>query len=175
MTKKQLITLLAACAWVSLVTLDREGLFATIALNLPALLLAGILYCWFGGLIPKRSYLFVGLAVALGLSIAFLKGYHDCCKPSNYLVLPIITSDGRVIPGDDLVQKLKTASEVRSEVIAYSIPVILFGSVVFWWLKTNVPKHRRNTSDSAIIDAEHVELIERTPRQLGSGESRRGT
>lgn len=175
MRKKELIVLLAACAWISLVVLTEDGLFARVALSLPALLLAAVLYCWFAGRIARRSYMLLALVVAGCLSFAFFRGYRDCCRPSNYFVLPRITSDRRVIPNEDPVQKLKTASEVRSEVIGYCLPAILFGSVGFWWLQTRVGGRHRGASGAGIINAEYVDIVGQLPRQLDSEESRKDT
>lgn len=175
MTKRELIVLLAACAWISLVVLSEESFFNRVALSLPVLLLGGILYCWFAGYFPRRSYMLLALAVAGCLSIGFFKGYRDCCRPSNYLVLPRITSDGRVVPNEDPVQKLKTPSEVRSEVTSYCLPAILFGSVGFWWLKTNRDMHHKGGGVAAIIDAEYVDIAQQEPRRLDTSQSRKGT
>jgi len=174
MTKKELIVLLAACAWISLVVLSEEGLFARVTLSLPALLLAAIFYCWFAGYITRRSYVLLALVVAGCLSFAFFKGYRDCCRPSNYLVLPRITSDGRIIPNEDPVQKLRTTSEVRSEIIGYCLPAILFGSVGFWWLRTSMNRFHKSTGQGAIIHAEYVDIVGQSPRRLDSEESRKG-
>jgi len=176
MTKRELIVLLAACAWISLVVLSEGSLFGRVALSLPALLLAAILYCWFAGYLLRRSYMLLALAMAGCLSLAFFKGYRDCCRPSNYFVLPRITSGGRVIPNGDPVQKLKTPSAVRSEVISYCLPAILFGLVGFWWLKASGGTHHKSTGGAAIVDAEYVDIVGQVPvpRQLDSDEPRKG-
>lgn len=167
--KKQLAVLIVAGAWVSLVVLDQKGLFATIALSLPAVLLAAILYYWFAGYIPNRKHLLLFLGTAVWLSGGFAKGYRDCCKDPDYIPVLHVTPDGEVIRSEDTQLSLKPAHEVQSEVIAYSIPCLLFGSIAYWWLRSHSGRAMRRGEGNNVIDAEYLDVQEGGERSRPRG------
>jgi hypothetical protein len=153
--RKQLIALLAACAWVSLVLFDRDGAFGTVAMSLPAVLFAGIFYWWFGQAHRRRAYLWVFSAMAAWVSAAVLKGYKDCCS------IPFLPSS--------LDSKLKSAAEVQSEIIAFALPAVLFGSVAMWWLSRRKEKDDGQAAAyPEVIDAEYIDIEGKQPRLPGT-------
>lgn len=130
-TKTQLITMIAAAAWVSSCALLADDLFTFTVFVFPALSVAGLIYTYSSRRI-RLPTLVVLSSVLAWLSVVLAIGRYDCCAMRHYNPL-----------GDGDYHQLKTADEVTLEITRLSLPAVLFGGVAIWWFRKRYSEEQR--------------------------------
>lgn len=144
-TKRQLIILTLAVAWISGAAFLADNGLQFLAFALPGTAAASLFYAGFSRRF-RRLPLIIMAAMAVWTSMAFFIGSRDCCVSEREF-----HENRHRMSLDGTYSELKTSAAVGFEIFQLCIPGLLLGFVGLWYVK----RRRKEESERLEWEIEH--------------------